>query len=326
MTDNHNELASAYFDGQVSPEEAARVERDPQLMAEVDALAAVVERLQTEEAAVDRGTRQRHLSAALAAFDQAVPTNVIPLNASARRHPDGMARGASAPADYRQARAQRPHPRRRQGLPGWLSAAAVLLVVGGGIGWFMSRQDRSDETAAVSMASDEAAGDAASDAALSQATDGGGGPLTTVAEGDAAKASVENAADGSAEAQQATPALDATTADTTAAAPSTTTSRAVASPVPSSTGPVPPGGLSFATAPTGAEVEARLDSTGQSLQPAGLSVCGGTVTAPAGTALSGYVPLTVGGVAGEGLFYRAGSGSGFTTVLVVRTSSCQAFS
>ena len=91
MSDHHDDLASAYLDGQLSPEESARVESDPQLMAEVDALAGVVERLQSEEAPVDAGTRQRHLTAALAAFDQlgfdpsSAPTNVIALDTTGRR-------------------------------------------------------------------------------------------------------------------------------------------------------------------------------------------------------------------------------------------------
>lgn len=359
MTDHHDDLASAYLDGQLSPEESARVESDPRLMAEVEALAGVVERLQSEEAPVDAGTRQRHLSAALAAFDQlgldpsSAPTNVIALDTAGGRaggeptpvypQPDDMARRtarvASAPAHDDDLQARRRRSRQRQGLPSWLSAAAALLVIGGGIGWFVSRQDQSQDTANVSFDAESAEGSGSNDAALSQEAESGA-PLTTVVNAaEAAKSAEDNAAGGSSDIQAAVPA-DATTAAAAASAPpstttvpaptaATSTTRSVTTAAPvSSTAPstAAPGGLAFTSAPTGAEVQARLTSTGGSPQPAGGASCGAEVTPPAGTTLTGYVPITVSGVAGEALFYKAVSGSGGTTVLVVRTSSCQPFS
>ncbi|MEZ5408391.1 MAG: hypothetical protein R2761_10215 [Acidimicrobiales bacterium] len=348
MTDHHDELASAYLDGQASPEEAALVEGDPQLRAEVDALATLVERLQTDEAPVDPGVRQRHLSAALAAFDQAAfdqaaPTNVIPLDTAAGRahrpQPDDMARRtgrvAAAPVDGRRDDGGRRAPGRRQGLPGWLSAAAVLVVVGGGIGWFVSRQTQSDETAAVSVADENTSREAAGDAPLSQATDAGGESASTRAGADAGEGSAGDSTGGAAEAQGAEPGATASAAPLAGATSegsttSTTAPRSLPATTPSSGAPVsttaPIGGLTFSSAPSGADVQDRLASSGQSPKAAGESSCGGTVTAPAGTTLTGYVPITVAGEAGEGLFYRADGGSGTTTVLVVRTSSCQAFS
>ncbi len=359
MTDHHDDLASAYLDGQLSPEESARVESDPALMAEVEALATVVERLQTEEAPTDAGTRQRHLSAALAAFDQlaldpsSAPTNVIALDTAGQRSGGGdeptavypqaedvarrAARVAARRPDEDALQSRRSQGRRRQGLPSWLSAAAALLVIGGGIGWFMSRQNQSSDTAAVSFGTDSAGGSAAeSDAALSQAAESGA-PLTTVfPSGESAKANIDSAAGaGAADATQAAAAAPASTATLPAptsvtSPPSTTTSRPVSTAVPttaaSTTTIVQSSPLAFSSVPTGADVQSRLASGGGSPQPASGSSCGGQVTAPAGTALTGYVAITVNGVPGEGLFYRAGSGSGGTTVLVVRTPSCQPFS
>ena len=61
-------LASAYLDGEATSEEVATVERDPQLLARVEELRGVGRRL---GATVDppASLKQRHLSAALAAFD-----------------------------------------------------------------------------------------------------------------------------------------------------------------------------------------------------------------------------------------------------------------
>lgn len=360
MTDHHDELASAYLDGQLSAEDAARVENDPRLLAEVDALAAVVERLQTEEAPVDAGTRLRHLASAMDAFDQSVaPTNVIPLDSAAGRataadeptrvypQSDDMARRTAkvASASAGEGTVRRLESRRRQGLPSWLSAAAALLVIGGAVGWFASRQDQDQDTAAVSLdAATTAEGTAAgaggdSDAAASQAAESGPGATTVgdFAASDAPKAGADDRAAGSAaaEAQPVVPApagsgTGASSPSTTATVPpSTTTSRAVTSAAPTSSAPpsttiAQSGPLAFSSVPSGGEVQSRLGTNGGTPQPAGGSSCGAVVEAPAGAALTGYVPITVNGVAGEGLFYRSGSGA--TTVLVVRTLSCQAFS
>ncbi len=354
MTDHHDDLASAYLDGQLSPEEAARVEADPGLLAEVDALAAVVERLQTEEPPVDAGTRERHLSAAMAAFDEALaPTNVIALDSAAGRsaagddptrvypQPDDMARRTAkvASATSGPASVRRLDDRRRQGLPSWLSAAAALLVIGGGIGWFLSRQDQGDDSAAVSLdatTSAEGSGAVADDAAFESTAEGS--PPTSAAALGADDRAAGNAAapaggNAASEAQPVIPSPDGTEVQASAppstASPSTTTSRAITSAAPSSTTPQSTvttqlGALAFGSVPAGSEVQSRLTASGASPQPAGGSACGDAVAAPAGTTLTGYVPITVNGVAGEALFYRSGPGA--ITVLVVRTSSCLAFS
>lgn len=361
MTDHHDELASAYLDGQLSAEDAARVESDPALLTEVDALAAVVERLQTEEAPLDAGTRQRHLASALAAFDQsAAPTNVIPLDSAVGRsapggeptrvlpQPDDMARRTAkvASATVGGGEVRRLETRRRQGLPSWLSAAAALLVIGGGIAWFAGRQDQGADTAAISAdaatTADRTVAGAGTDseAALPQGAESGPGATATAeaAASDAARPGAEDSAAGGAtdKAQTAVPApagssTGASSPPSTAALPSTTTSRAVTSAAPSSGAPLSTttaqsGVLAFGSVPTGAEVQSRLTANGATPEPAARSSCGAVVRAPAGTTLTGYVPITVDGVAGEGLFYRSASGPDVATVLVVRTSSCQAFS
>ncbi len=72
MIDDPDELVSAYLDGQVTAEEAARVESDPELAALVDEMRAVIGSLAARPVPpIDPATRARHLDAALAAFDAA---------------------------------------------------------------------------------------------------------------------------------------------------------------------------------------------------------------------------------------------------------------
>ena len=203
MTDHHDELASAYLDGQLSPEEATRVEADPSLLARADTLASVVERLQADEAPVDPGTRSRHLAAALDAFDQLVPpvtgeagtgqagtgqagtaplASVIDLSDAGQRRPvleGDVARRTARVATSRRGPTGPTSPtdlsrHRRRTMPTWLSAAAGLVIIGGGLAWFASQQS-SDETSSANFdtgaALTTAAGEgAAADAELGDAT------------------------------------------------------------------------------------------------------------------------------------------------------------
>jgi anti-sigma factor RsiW len=92
------ELASAYLDGEVSPDERARVEADPELMAQVDELRAIAEALRGGLTPLtdDRAAEQRR-----------------------RAIQAGRAAPPAAPAA----------PRRRTWLPAPVAAAAVIVVI-----------------------------------------------------------------------------------------------------------------------------------------------------------------------------------------------------
>jgi hypothetical protein len=107
MTDPHDfdELASAHLDGVTSPEEAARVEANPALLARVEELRAVRAAL-GEVPAVDATRRDAAITAALAAFEE-----------------DGAGRGAVALVTPLAARRLSPTTVRV------LSAAAVVAIL-----------------------------------------------------------------------------------------------------------------------------------------------------------------------------------------------------
>ena len=91
MTDPHlDELASAHLDGATTPEEAARIEADPELRARVEALRLVRDAVATSPPPADPARREAAIAAALAAYDgaerPAESSVVTPLRApSARR-------------------------------------------------------------------------------------------------------------------------------------------------------------------------------------------------------------------------------------------------
>jgi hypothetical protein len=105
MNDEQLFLASAYLDGDLTADERARVESEPELLALVDRLRVLAADVGAVEAP-DAGRRELALSAALAAFDDTrelggaggLPESVVPLRRSVANR--------------------------------WLSVAAALLVVG----------------------------------------------------------------------------------------------------------------------------------------------------------------------------------------------------
>lgn len=151
-TDPLEELASAQLDGATSPEEAAQVAADPELVARVERLARVREALQASEARVaarssstDEGRREVGIAAALAAFDD-------------------EGRAARIPSTTTVAAARRPawDARRTRQLIG-VAAAVILLALAvpliGGLGG-----DSDDEQSATALDATESGGDAASEA------------------------------------------------------------------------------------------------------------------------------------------------------------------
>jgi hypothetical protein len=120
-------LASAYLDGEATPDERARVEADPTLLADVDRLRAVSRLLQdTEPAPIS--VREQHLAAALSAWD---------------RLPDAERLGSDRAAlttsldERRRARANR-----------WLlgAAAALVMVLAGGLVLQTAHRDDTDDS------------------------------------------------------------------------------------------------------------------------------------------------------------------------------------
>ncbi len=103
MTDDPHdldELASAHLDGVTTPEEAARVEADPDLRARVDALREVRDQLRAAAAAdgpIDAARRDAAITAALAQVDDPLLADVTPI-AEARRRRGRAARWVAAAA------------------------------------------------------------------------------------------------------------------------------------------------------------------------------------------------------------------------------------
>ena len=151
MNDDLTLLASAYLDGDVTADERARVEDDPDAMAEVERLRAVRSLLgDLEPAAIS--VRETHLAAALDAWERLPEAE----RNGVRR--DQTPAGIDAAAAAGAASVTSPTPlntRRRPASTRWLTgaAAALVLVLAGGVA-LQLRSDDQDDTA--SSATDEA--------------------------------------------------------------------------------------------------------------------------------------------------------------------------
>ncbi|MDH3682580.1 MAG: hypothetical protein OEV40_21815 [Acidimicrobiia bacterium] len=197
MTNDFDDLASAYLDGQVTAAEAARVENDPELAARVSELRSVAEGLAAPVTSPDEMLRRRQIAAALDAFDELGIGDDQPQLAAVADPTAGAVDGQVVDLDRRRASDSR---RRggRAGLPRWLGVAAGLLAVVGGIGLLAqldgvttgSSDDAGEATAAdlaasTTVAAAEQAGEAAETEAMAQEES---------ADTDAATALVDNAA------------------------------------------------------------------------------------------------------------------------------------
>lgn len=129
-----DELASAYLDNELDETSAARVENDADLLARVDELANVRDKVSATPAA-SPAIRAEHLATALAAFDQ-IHTAAPPVD-----QVDSPAAVTSL-ADRRSRRRLRTNrsDQSRNGMPGWLSAAAASVAVLGGVAVYSSQQ------------------------------------------------------------------------------------------------------------------------------------------------------------------------------------------
>lgn len=182
MTNDFDDLVSAYIDGQATPEEVALVEGDPELRYRAETLRAIAAGM-ADTPPAPAALRTRHLAAALDAFDELSRSRLtseaeIETVATTEGGPsvpvvDLAGRRRRRRSSSRAARADRSD--RRAGLPNWLGAAAALLLVFGGVGWIISQSDGSDDadTAAVAIAESDGSTDsaAADDTAADESTE-----------------------------------------------------------------------------------------------------------------------------------------------------------
>jgi hypothetical protein len=300
MTNDRDELVSAYLDGEATPDEVALVESDPVLRAEADALRQLTDQLASELPAPPAALRHQHLDTALAAFDELAVAGADssgPVIELEQRRAQ-----ASARSEARAHRAQ---------LPSWLGAAAAVILVVGGIGVALRAVGggQDDDAALVTAAGDD--GDAGADEAAETEAEG------LVAE---AEASDEGFAEADEAAERAQLADDA---DTAAGAPAPE-DEAVADEAAEGDGGLGAGGffgdderidqarVELESWP-GEDAMTELASTAERLEP-NLASCGPVVVPEPRATLVGFVPVRVAGVNGEVLVYETEGGPIIITV------------
>lgn len=302
MTNDSDHLLSAYVDGQATAEEIALVEGDPALMAEAEAMAAVVDRLATELPTPPVGLPQTQIASALAAFDElALDGGAVVSDLGAHR--TDRARAASRPSQV---------GRRRGGMPAWLGAAAAGLVAIAGVGWVLqtvgTSSDDSVDTATAEFDTSETDDYDADSELTTENLDRANG------EGSAAEEAADPSADA-AEYAESGPSDEAqddegTVATTTAPVASTTTGFF---PDEEAAKARDAARQSLAAVPSEADLEEI--TSGTLLGPA-LSLCGSQLEPELGRSLIGFVPISVGDRQGEVLVYTGDDGSGRSLVVV----------
>ena len=186
MNDDLTLLASAYLDGDVTADERVRVEGDPDVLTEVDRLRSVRALLSDVEAP-QISVREAHLAAALGAWERLPEAE----RSGARRDVTPAGIDAAAVAGAASVTAPTPLSSRRRtsrtSSTRWLTgaAAALVLVLAGGVALQLSTDDDTDDAASSAeaeidatealAASGEAADPAADRAADEVAPDGGAG-------------------------------------------------------------------------------------------------------------------------------------------------------
>lgn len=174
MTDDELDLiASAYVDGEATPEEVALVERDPDLAARVE----LFRQVQVNEPTIPpSGLADHQLAAAVAEFEtimavgsptetvdareaavsqQAAPNSVIDLRERAARRAEQESSGQG----------RSPARSTTRAFPSWLGAAAAVVVIAGGAVWAVGRagSGQNDEAALEASAGDDTSADDAAD-------------------------------------------------------------------------------------------------------------------------------------------------------------------
>lgn len=311
MTDDELDLiASAYVDGEATPEEVALVERDPDLRARVEAMRALAREVSRPLSLPAPAVMEQHLTAARAGFEWASESG---LAADAGVEPAAGAAAATEPAlaeviDL--GRRRRSRPRRTDAprtFPRWLSAAAVVLLVGGGAIIVANQAARSGEdsdevaTEAFDTGSDEAA-EAAEESAGGAADDQAAElPSTTsqaARDADAELADVEEeATEEAAEAESAADEPASAEADRAAPADGEGTTRSgLFADEPR---------MFFDGVPDVDEVLADLPERRVDLER---SACALDVEVPAGSEVVGFLPIEIGGGPAEILVVVDASG------------------
>lgn len=184
MNDDLTFLASAYLDGDVTPDERARVEADPGALAEVDRLRTVRFLLgDVEQPSIS--VREAHLASALDAWGRVPEAERTGVRRD--RSPVGVDGAAVAGAASVTAPTSRRGDRRRTTSTRWLSGAAagLVLVLAGGLA-LQLRTGRENDTSTSSDAAiaeteasnngdaataDERLSDSQADAALAPASE-----------------------------------------------------------------------------------------------------------------------------------------------------------
>lgn len=314
MTNDFDELISAYIDGVTTPEETARVDADPELRAAADrlrALAGEVGRVPMPPPEV----RSAHLSAALDAFDAlGGSTDVLD---DAAPEVDGFT-GDADPGDttgggsgdgvvsldrHRVERREAPPAGRPGGIPSWLGAAAAAVVVVGGLGLAFQQLGSSG-------------GDDSFDAAIESADESAedGDARATGAAAESAELDADDSAEDTMEAEESEAmadeeasdeAFDATEEDSASSAPSSTTTQGALTTTPGLFPQEVEERRVDLDGPPTPEVQQALLAENEPLSAA-LSVCGerfdlGEVV--------GFVPLTVAGAPAELLIYIDAAGA-----------------
>ena len=190
MSDEHDDelaerrlLASAYLDGEVTADERTRAEGDPAVLAEIEALRSVRQRLGADLPPADAERRNAVVAAALAA---ATPT--------VRRPP--------APSALA-------HRRARWFAPAVAAAAAAVIVVGGVVALRNGGED--DDSALTSATTERSEPASAADASTAETAGAGGGAEAE----ETTRASAGGQAVTTAAAAAETSAAEETTADAT---------------------------------------------------------------------------------------------------------------
>ncbi len=143
MTEKLNEIASAYVDGEATPEESAWVETNAQAQSVVDNIQRVSKRIRSVEPQGE-AVKQRHITAALAAFDDTSITGTTAV--------ENVDSAVTRNVDQREIQGRSgnviPMPDRpqRRWITPVASAAAVVLVVGAGFALLSSQGGVHDAT------------------------------------------------------------------------------------------------------------------------------------------------------------------------------------
>jgi hypothetical protein len=332
MSNDHDELASAYLDGQATTGEVERVHGDPDLRARVEEMRAVAGRLSGERPTPDPAARRRHLRVALDAFDDLADSGdtgpatddgsaVVELTQQReQRYRSASAGGGSRRPGRLDGRANGPAPGRWASSYRWLSAAAVLVVVVGGLGFLATLERQNDDEIQETESAATGEAEAPAESTLAAGADSAGrNDLADEEEASGQATAEDESADTPAAAEEETEEAADGDAGTVA---TDDASEAAATTAPASGGLFPDEVIEQARQPFG-EVPSDAEQadlvTGELVGPE-LSTCGPVVSGPQEAELIGFVPVAVNGVNGELLAYRA-SGGGIVPVLV--DSQCQ---